>query len=1132
MLRRASACEFFFLLRKVSQTKIGYTFESFANRFPTVKRFEKNLDANGMTVDFGIGGTIPRPLETRFKRCVLMNKRVLGLDLGPNSIGWALVNDDLDAPQNSSIIDMGVRVFPEGVDAFDTSKEKSRNEQRRVARGMRRQTRRRRQRHRALQQGLIDAGLWPREASEATDLLQTDPYLLRAKALEERMEPFELGRIILHLCKRRGFLSNRKKDRGDSEVKGMLAEIQENKNQIASGGHVTIGQWLNQKNKERSHINPTDNGHTRKRHLARQQYLDEFEAIWQVQSAFHPELLTDSLKYGKHGKQAYPAKPRDRRKGSTLLTEYGIFGLLYFQRPMYWPKSVIGLCELEPKQKRCPVADRRYQRFRLLQEVNNLRFINPDTHGEESLETWQREKLLNELSRRDAMTFDQIRKSLNFLETVKFNLERGSRSKLKGAPIDALFAAKKILGKQWHDRAETEKTLIIEQLLEHERDENAFIDAAVNKWNMTAEQADAILGIDLPAGYGSLSKMALEKLLPHMESGLKYMGNDESDSAMHAAGYFRRDQLHRRVFDKLPDPRRTKDSPIGDLPNPVVKRALTEVRRVVNAIIRRYGKPDAIHVEMAREVQQSKERRDEYSKRIREREAVRTEIAEELRKNNIRPTRDAILKYQLWRDQGMQCIYSGEQISFSQLFSESGGTEVDHILPRSRTLDDSQPNKVLCYRRHNADKGDKTPFEWLASSDKERYEQICQRAGILMRSGKMSYSKYKRFTLKDLVLDDFIARQLVDTSYITKATAEYLRCLFEQDHEVLGLKGQLTAELRWHWGLETILSELPDSPAWVEQKKLRSGEKNRADHRHHAIDAVVVALTNRSRLQKLSALVRRGGTKKHGEVMFDPWDGFRNDVLERIQAICVSHRVERKVRGKLHEETNYGPTPDQGEWVVRKPLSSLTANEIDKIRDQAIRTIVIDRLAAHGIKIGRGKKPDAKLMKELLSDCRMPSGVPIKKVRIVKPDLTIRKLRPDNHEDQTFVKPGSTHHLCLFEWEEEGKMKRDVVFVTMLEAAQRLKNHEPVIQRYHPTNNHARFLFSLSSREMVLANFKGEEKLLTFKTAASTQGQIYFAEHTDARKSADYKKYVAKANTLDARKVTVDPLGQVRWAND
>jgi CRISPR-associated endonuclease Csn1 len=528
-------------------------------------------------------------------------------------------------------------------------------------------------------------------------------------------------------------------------------------------------------------------------------------------------------------------------------------------------------------------------------------------------------------------------------------------------------------------------------------------------------------------------------------------------------------------------------------------------------------------------MQMGKEKRSDMNSEMRKREGQREDAANVLRELEIKVTRDAILRHLLWLEQSHECIYCGKPISQKQLFT--GEADVDHILPYSRCLDDSQMNKVVCHRKCNHDKGNRTPYEWLASSP-VNYDRVCLQAGSLLKRGLLPYRKYRRFLQKELELDKFIARQLTDTGYIAEATGEFLRCLFEKDHQVLGLKGQLTAELRWQWGLGTILEEFPDSPAWRENNNdLRPGEKNRADHRHHAIDAVVIAMTNRRRLRQLSDIVDRGGAKTHGEVLEDPWPTFRDDVVQAVKRIKVSYRVERKVAGKLHEETLYGPTPVPGEWVLRKPVTSLSPAEVERIRDPAIQRIVVEKLKQHGIEFGRGKKPDAKKMKEALVNLAMPSGVPIRKVRLTKPELTIQPIR-EGKPDQAYVKPGSMHHLCIFECHENGKSKREAVFVTMLEAMNRLKRKEDVIQRSHPTKPDAKFVMSLSSRELVLANWKDGERLLVFKTAASTQGQIYFAEHLDARRSSDQAKFVATANSLDARKVTVDPLGRIRWAND
>jgi CRISPR-associated endonuclease Csn1 len=156
---------------------------------------------------------------------------------------------------------------------------------------------------------------------------------------------------------------------------------------------------------------------------------NEFKSIWDAQALHYPDLLTEMLRYGRVGKCDYPCKPRKKCNGSSDLQSFGLHGAIFFQRKMYWPNSVVGLCELEPKEKRCPRSDRRAQRFRLLQEINNLRYIDPDAHEECKLSAQQRELLIEYLSTREKATFDDIRKKLGFLESVKFNLERGKRPK-------------------------------------------------------------------------------------------------------------------------------------------------------------------------------------------------------------------------------------------------------------------------------------------------------------------------------------------------------------------------------------------------------------------------------------------------------------------------------------------------------------------------------------------------------------------------------------------------------------------------------------------------------------------------------------------------------------------------------
>jgi CRISPR-associated endonuclease Csn1 len=323
----------------------------------------------------------------------------------------------------------------------------------------------------------------------------------------------------------------------------------------------------------------------------------------------------------------------------------------------------------------------------------------------------------------------------------------------------------------------------------------------------------------------------------------------------------------------------------------------------------------------------------------------------------------------------------------------------------------------------------------------------------------------------------------------------------------------------------------------VSRNNLRPGEKNRADHRHHAIDAIVVALTDQSRLQKLSKLYKSG--QAGAEIL--PWPGFRACVVDSVKKIVVSHRVQRRVKGALHEETIYGPVRGRtirgevvqrpGEFVVRKPLESLTQAMVDDIRDPTIRKLVQDRLLEFHVTCG--KKSAAGIPKEVWSKpLLMKSGMPVKKVRLLRRDETICSIRKG-----AYVKPGSTHHLCLFEYTEKGGKRRDVRFVTMLEATRRIKQRQPIISRVHPERPDAKFIMSLSRGELILAAFKGKKRVVCFKTAASTTHQMIFADHADARRDSGdnpAQKLSATPGSLDkdARKITVDPLGRIRWAND
>ena len=446
------ACECFFLLRKDSQTGIGYT----SCDYPLYWLFVKRLRGYNPLAfqSFPKGGSVA--------------ELTLGLDVGPNSIGWALVDSIA-----GKALAAGVRVFPEGVDRDQQGGEKSKTQSRRDARGTRRQIRRRARRRKLLRQALTTAGLLPANPSDLENLLAVNPYELRRRALTERLELHEFGRVLLHLNQHRGYLSNRKTDKAtDNETKGILAEMNELAAEIKQADCPTLGSFFAELEGSFDRRKQTDGPHIRRRHTKREMYEAEFEQIWTEQQKHYPSLLTDALKCGNYGKQKFPKKPVALRKQSNLVAEYGIYGLIFFQRKMYWPKSVVGRCELEPREKRCPRAARIAQRFRIVQEVNNLRLLDRATRLERRLDANEREKVVKRLMESKEVKFDQIRTLLDIPETVRFNFEQGGRKKLDGHLPDCTLGGKKCLGKRWKELPEEAKDRVVDILIEEDQEED------------------------------------------------------------------------------------------------------------------------------------------------------------------------------------------------------------------------------------------------------------------------------------------------------------------------------------------------------------------------------------------------------------------------------------------------------------------------------------------------------------------------------------------------------------------------------------------------------------------------------------------------------------------------------------
>ncbi len=1083
----------------------------------------------------------------------------LGIDMGVASIGWAVINEQ------TKFIRTGSRIFPAGFDAINTGKESNSNDNRRASRGMRRRIRRKANRKLLLRQNLEQLSWVPsskheRDDAEVHQWERLDPYELRHKALSEQVSLMELGRIILHLNQRRGFLSLRKSaDAADKESSGILGEMDSLERDIKDSGQKTLGSYLyTLREKDLQDHKDVPMVKIRGKYLRRVLTYKEFDLIWKTQQKFYPDILTDTVRFGATGQRPNPTAvvtPEKRIEGMTLLQQFGLENLLFFQRRVYWPESSIGLCQLEqsllfeqlreegklkPEFKnerrarektirRAPIADRRFQEFRMLCEVNNLRLTNDeiDATKERLLSQEERQVALDYCKSVAAPSISGLKKKLvkqmgmNSIRSLHLNLEAGGRTKISGLKTDSTLGNAKVLGKYWQSYTESQRNQIVEILANP-----ALVDDDIEE-QLTAlgclddASVGKLMGVDLGSARANLSIIALEKLLPFLRQGMRYVSKEESgDSALHSAGYSRRDEQETEALDVLPrfdDPQYPFAQSIT---SPVVRRSMTELRKIVNGLMREHGKPARIHVEMSRDLKMSSDKRKELNIKNRKREKERSNAKKFLEENNIIGNRDAVERYLLWEDQSRLCAYSQEPISFAQLFHN---VDVDHILPYSRCADNGYNNKVVCFAEMNRapNKGNRTPYEWLAKSDPTAYDRVVSFAKQHLKAG----GKYKKFIM-DEIPDGFTNRDLNDTAWMAKAACSYLAQLYpvKESYKVQGTKGRHTATLRNYWKLNGLLR--------CDGIELKS----RDDHRHHALDAVVIALTNKARIdavvegmsfRQVEQEAREAGKRiyrlkpavKETNKLAAPWKDFRADVQESLNSIWVSHRPKKKVSGALHKETYYGKTAD-GRLVVRKSVASLSSKDLSNIRDEFISELIQLHLKDGGT---------------LEDEISMPSGVPIRTVRVLvdSTHLTIRQGKP--HE--THVWSGGTHHVAVF---AVGDGKCIFEPVNLLEATKRKNRKERIFQSNPPAGNlDAEFLFYLSLGETILCEVGGVKRLFIYKTMNTNSGQMFFANHTDAsdgNKDPETGKSTLKSATSNtflknfpkAQKVTVLPTGELR----
>ena len=1088
----------------------------------------------------------------------------LGLDIGTNSIGWWLYETDgtgTDA-NITSVIDGGARIFTDGRDPKSGT---SLAVDRRVARAMRRRRDRYLRRRKTLMKVLASSGLMPADPDEAKALTLIDPYKLRAEGLDQPLALTHLSRALFHLNQRRGFKSNRKTDRGDNESGKIKDATQRLDWAMHDARARTYGEFLHMRRCDleekptREHKKNNDGtrwdyrrqksvrtrlsvavrgGPDAKAEAGYDFYPDrrhleaEFHALWAAQAEYHPQVLTQDL--------------RDL-----------VFEKIFYQRPLKEPK--VGSC-LFTGETRLPKAHPLTQRRVLYETVNQLR-ITADGRNARPLTKEERDIVVHALDNKkptkslSSMTIklSTLAKQLKLHGGERFTLQTGVRDAIACDPVRASLTHPDRFGPRWSTLDRQEQWDMIDRIraVQSEAEHDDLVAWLMETHALDKEHAESTANAPLPDGYGRLGLTATTRIIDKlMEDVVTY------SEAVSACGWHHSDARTGECLDRLPYYGEVLDRHVipgtyddsddditrfGRITNPTVHIGLNQLRRLVNRIIEVDGKPDQIVVELARELKQSKDQKRETQKRIRDNTEAAMQRSAQLEELGQADTGHNRMLLRLWEDLGPAigprcCPYTGKTIGVTMVFD--GSCDVDHILPYSCTLDDSFANRTLCLKEANRDKANKTPYErW--GDDPARWATIEGNLKNLPENKRWRFAPdaMQRFEGER----DFLDRALVDTQYLARISRAYLDTLFTEGGHVWVVPGRLTEMLRRHWGLNSLLSD---------HNRGAGKAKNRTDHRHHAIDAAVVAATDRSLLNRISKAAGQGeaagqSAEDIARETLPPWEDFRSDIRTQLERTVVSHRadhgrIEREAKkrgqdstaGQLHNETAYGIVDDQT-VVSRMPLLSLKPGDIAVTsKRKNIRDPQLQQALAAATTGKEGKDFEAAL-RDFAAKAGPYQG--IRRVRLIESlqqsarvEVGTRQPRRGREPDKRPLKgyKGDSNY-CYELWQlPDGEVRPQVV--TTFDA------HTGPEKKPHPA---AKRLLRVFKRDMVALE-RGGQTMICYVQSMHVANGLFLAPHTEATadarnrdKSDPFKFIQIGAGPLvkdGVRRVFVDDIGRVR----
>ena len=1168
--------------------------------------------------------------------------KILGIDTGTNSLGWAIVEKQAD---EYHLLDKGVNIFQEGV-KMEKGIESSKAAERTAHKAARVRNYRIKLRKIRLLRILTDAHLCPplskAELSEwrlkkkypknelfmqwqsTDDESEKTPYAYRHKCLHESLDftsmtdRYILGRSFYHMIQRRGFLSNRKDQSGDDtgKVKESISNLTQ---EMHDAGYEYLGDYFyslyNKGEKIRNHYTARN-----------EHYLAEFKAICEKQDL-------------------------DKNLGPEVVRQ--IEKAIFDQRPLKSQKGQVGKCVFEKNKTKCPSSHPMYEEFRMLSFINNIKIQTPNDDVLRPLSPEERALIMPLFFRKSKKLFDfeDIAKKLAPKKQYGFYKKSSDAEMpyLFNYPMDTSVsscpvttALKDIFGDDWIDSlcetytlAEGKSRLNVVNDIWHVlcfyTDDTKLAEFAKNRLQLNDEEAKKFCEISLPGDYASLSLKAICKILPYLRRGLIYshavfLGNlcevmpqyeweieemrnaaiehiihemnliDSKDARTfevcikeylkeqyHVSEEKLKKLYHPSMMEVYPRVQRTNNhgvyqlgSPrIDSVRNPMAMRSMFRLRKLVNRLLEE-GKIDQdteIHIEFARELNDANKRnaiavytKENQNKNDEARKKIINLFKAETGKD-IDPTDVDVLKYVLWEEQGHICLYTGKQIRISDFVGSNPKFDIEHTIPRSVGGDSTKMNLTLCDSRFNRDiKKTKLPTElsnheeimtrineWKekyeslegqirkqkklskGASSKEQKDRIIRKRHLLELQRDYWRGKYLRFTMES-VPEGFSRRQGTDISVISKYARLYLKSLFKHVYTV---KGIATSDFRKIWGIQKAYSK-----------------KERVNHVHHCIDAIVIACIDLDEYNKLGAYYHDeenhewyGMSKAYFK---KPWPTFVEDIEKVQDEILVYHYTPdnmskqgrrrilidgKKVlskgdaaRGSLHNDTYYGAIENDGvvRYVKRINLASMKESDVKNIVDDVVRGIVEATIREKGFKEAMA---GTIWMNEEMQ-------IPIKKVRCytsIKNPLSFDKKKQRDLSDKEYkrnyyVTTDGNYMVALYVGSAKtGKKKTFYEFVNMMEAADYYKtSYDKSVIGHNIVpleKDNCQLAFILKKGTMVIFyketkeevwdySQKEKDRNLYYVSVIESDGRVTFKYHQEARQDKELPRNASDTSDI------------------